>query len=250
VIFPGRVLLAAVLVCAPLPAVAQPGGNLDSAKSLAETLIHGRGVPRDLAQGRALAKQVAAAGDAEGQLLVYLASSLDPAVAREEEAFGYENLARAASQGHVRALGLLVAYYADRIGPENHRRADSLLSQHPQLPDPANHRHWLGLVKHWGATLATPKLLRESMGAAMAVAAARAGRRGCRDITPQKIAIASGIRAAAYLPLEHPALHESYLAAGDWTEHWTFSVCGAETTVEASFSADGSGGADYEFTAR
>ena len=225
------------------------GGDLHSAKALAGILIRGNGVPRDLAQGRSWAKQVAAVGDADGQLLVYLATILDPAVARADEVFAYENLARAAAQGHIPALAALLEFYSDKLGPENQKRAEQLLSLHPELPDAANYRHWLALVKHWGTTRATPELLRDSMGAAMAMAVARAGQRACKDVKPQKLVIASDVRSAAYLPLEHPALHESYLTGGNWTEHWTFSVCGTETTVEATFSVDAHSGANYAFKA-
>ena len=225
------------------------GGDLLSAKVLAGILIRGSDVPQDLAQGRSWAKQVAAVGDADGQLLLYLATILDPAVARAEEVFAYENLARAAAQGHVPALAALVEFYSDKLGPENQNRAEQLLSLHPELPDPGNYRHWLALVRHWGTTRATPELLRDSMRAAMATAVASAGQRACKDIKPQKLAIASEVRSAAYLPLEHPALHETYLTGGNWTEHWTFSVCGTETTVEATFSIDAHSGANYVFKA-
>src|SRR5688572_7863509 len=106
------------------------GGDLLSAKILAGILIRGHGVPQDLAQGRNWAKQVAAVGDADGQLLVYLAMILDPAVARAEEVFAYENLARAAAQGHIPALAALVEFYSDKLGPENQKRAEQLLSLH------------------------------------------------------------------------------------------------------------------------
>ena len=163
-----------------------------------------------------------------------------------EEVLAYENMARAAENGSVQALGLLAAHYGDKVGQDNHGKAERLFAMHQGLADATNYRSWLALVKHWGATLVSPQLMRDSMGAAIAVA--RATQPGCTDVIPQKLVIASGLRSAVYLPLEHPALEESYLIGGEWTEHWTFSVCGALTTVEGSFRA--LGGNAFSFTFR
>jgi hypothetical protein len=52
-----------------------------------------------------------------------------------------------------------------------------------------------------------------------------------------------------FLPLQSPALRDSYLVKGSWDESWRFEGCGREARVPVHFSADGWGGATFSLPA-
>jgi hypothetical protein len=235
----------------------------------------GAGTQRDFDAAKRWATRSAAKGIASGQFTLYALIVSSPAVnyvdaqgrvdaeryralakrpitEREDEMTAYDNLGKAAQQGHRDALLSLAGFYADNVGEGNRARAEAILDKLPQRPPLYDGlRKRLGELGSLGPTLMTVRLADAAIPAAAKVALAAAAEKdkakeGCAQVTPVRAQRMGGMTRPIWLPLAVPELKTAYLMSGEWRERWTFDVCGAETFVHVVFTADGLGGATFK----
>jgi TPR repeat protein len=227
---------------------------------------------QDLRAAREWGAKAAAAGVADAQYVVYAATvslpelnyfdaqgKLDaqrykalaarPIADREDEMTAYDMLGKAAQQNHAEAAIALAGYYADNVGDGNRGRSIALLDKAAKRPPVFDDlRKRLGGIEALGPTLATVRFFDDAVAAGRPAAVAAAAekdrtKKDCTTVKPLKVQRLGPIEKAVWLPLAAPEMRQSYLMQGNWREIWTFDVCGAETGVILTFTADGLGGA-------
>lgn len=226
----------------------------------------------DLREAKQWAEKGAAAGNADAQFVVYAATVAQPelnyvdaqgkvdaqrykALAarpiadREDEMAAYDMLGKSAAQGHEQAQLSLAGFYADNVGEGNRQRAMAALdrmAKRPPIMDDLRKR--LAALDALGPTLVTVRIFDDvlEVGRTAAIAAAAEKdrtKKDCAAAKPVKTQRVGPIEKAIWLPLAGAELKQSYLMQGSWREIWNFDVCGAETNVMLTFTADGLGGA-------
>ncbi len=226
----------------------------------------------DLREAKQWAEKGAAAGNADAQFVVYAATVAQPelnyvdaqgkvdaqrykALAarpiadREDEMAAYDMLGKSAAQGHEQAQLSLAGFYADNVGEGNRQRAMAALdrmAKRPPIMDDLRKR--LAALDALGPTLVTVRIFDDVIEAGRTAAIAAAAekdrtKKDCAAAKPVKTQRVGPIEKAIWLPLAGAELKQSYLMQGSWREIWTFDVCGAETDVMLTFTADGLGGA-------
>ena len=253
---------------------AAEGGDERAFAPLATLYGQGAGTKRDLETAKRWAAKAAAKGDANGQFTLYALIVSSPALnyvdaqgrvdgeryrvlakrpitEREDEMTAYDNLGKAAQQGHRDASLSLAGFYADNVGEGNRARAGAILDKLPQRPPLYDGlRKRLGELDALGPTLVTVRLAEEAIPAAAKVALAAAAEKDkakgdCAAVKPARTQRMGGVTRPIWLPLAVPEMKTAYLMSGEWRERWTFDVCGAESVVHVVFTADGLGGATY-----
>ena len=241
---------------------------------LAMLYLEGAGTRPDPVASRDWAKKAAAKGNADGQFIVYSltvshpdlnyldargridaqryrALAARPITEREDEMTAYDNLGKAAAQGHRDARLSLAGFYADNVGEGNRARAEAILDKLPQRPPLYDGlRKRLGEIDALGPTLLTVRIADDAIATGAKVAIAAAAERDkskgdCAAARPVRAQRMGGVTRPIWLPLAVDELKTAYLMSGEWRERWTFDVCGAETAVYIVFAADGLGGATF-----
>lgn len=241
---------------------------------LARLYAQGAGTGPDPRTALAWAKKAAAKGAAEGQFLVYALTVASPELnfvdaqgrvdarryrelaarpisGREDEMTAYDNLGKAAEQGHRDAVLSLAGFLGDNIGEGNRARAIAILDKAaPRPPVFDELRKQLVELDAIGPTLAIPRIADEvrSVAAKTALAAAiekDPAKESCKDARVLKAQRMGPVVRPIWLPLAVPDLKTAYLMSGEWRERWFFDVCGAESIVVVMFKADGMGGATF-----
>jgi hypothetical protein len=254
-----------------LRAAAEAGDQRAFAPLARAHLISAKSV-QDLRAARAWGEKAAGAGVADAQYVVYAATvslpelnyvdaqgKLDaqrykalaarPIAEREDEMTAYDMLGKAAQQNHAEATLALAGYYADNVGDGNRGRSMALLDKAARRPPVMEDlRKRLGEIDAFGPTLATVRFFDDAVAAGRPAALAAAAekdrsKRDCTTVKPLKVQRLGPIEKAVWLPLAASEMRQSYLMQGNWREIWTFDVCGAETGVILTFTADGLGGA-------
>ena len=254
---------------------AAQGGDERAFVPLAMLYLQGAGTPPNPVAARDWAKKAAAKGNAEGQFIFYSltvshpdlnyvdaqgrvdaqryrALAARPITEREDEMTAYDDLGKAAQQGHRDAMLSLAGFYADNVGEGNRARATAMLDKMPQRPPLYDGlRKRLGELDALGPTLLTVRLADDAISAAAKVASAAAAEKdpskgGCTAVKPVRAQRMGGVTRPIWLPLAVEGLKTAYLMSGEWRERWTFDACGAETAVYIVFAADGLGGATYK----
>jgi hypothetical protein len=227
---------------------------------------------QDLRAAREWGEKAAAAGVADAQFVVYYATvslpelnfvdaqgkvdarrykalAARPIADREDEMTAYDMLGKAVQQNHAEATLALAGYYADNVGDGNRGRSIALLDKAAKRPPVMDElRKRLGEIDAVGPTLATVRFFDDAVAAGRPAAVAAAAekdrsKKDCTAVKPLKVQRLGPIEKAVWLPLAAPEMRQSYLMQGNWREIWTFDVCGAETGVILTFTADGLGGA-------
>jgi TPR repeat protein len=227
----------------------------------------------DVREARQWAEKAAAGGNADAQFIVYAATvsqpelnyadaqgkvddkrykalAARPIADRDDEMTAYDMLGKAAEQGHPDARLSLAGFYGDNVGERNRARAIAILDAAPKRPPVMDElRKRLGDIDTLGPTLATVRFhdAAVAIGRDAALAAAiekDRGKKDCTAIKPLKTQRVGPIEKAVWLPLAVADMKQAYLMQGNWREIWTFDVCGAETGVMLTFTADGLGGAN------
>lgn len=179
----------------------------------------------------------------------YKALAARPITDREDEMTAYDMLGKAAQQNHAEASIALAGYYADNVGDGNRGRSIALLDKAVKRPPVFDElRKRLDGIEALGPTLATVRIFDDAVAAGRLAAVAAAAekdrtKKDCTAVKPLKVQRLGPIEKAVWLPLAVPEMRQSYLMQGNWREIWTFDVCGAETGVILTFTADGLGGA-------
>lgn len=229
-------------------------------------------MPSNIQKARDLARTTALAGDAEGMFLVYMAKLLDPELSyiengkinnekynklskrtikqRALDIEAYEMLARSAELKYTEAEFFLASVYYDTIGDGNNEKA---LQQYKnsKLSSPITPRliKNLEFMKKLGKTRATYKLFSDAQFAAMMSAALKAygikKAQECQNIIILEIKNVSDIQNPVYLPVNKDGMRNAFLISGQWSEEWTYDVCGKTTDITITFIADGLHGARF-----
>jgi len=255
---------------------AAQAGSVASATMLAVLYFGKDGVEKNLQKSREWARRSARGGDADGMVLLFRALLDDPDLQymengkantdkyfklakrpvseRRLEIEGYDMLARAARLGQLSARTMLVAFYIDKLGEENNRKAIAILQATPNLqPQLEGLKSGLLELQNLGTTLVTLKLMHDAKTMVVVVTRARAGLQD-KEKSAQcpvekmkliRMIVSKPVESAEYLPLSEQGMEQAYLMRGTWQETWTYDVCGKEVNSPITFQADGFGGATY-----
>ena len=275
-------LAAGAAVAQPAPitdkeacAIARDGaaqGDAVMQAVLANCLIMGTvREPQALAHARELGRASMKQGNEIGAYAVYAAFAADPAFgfktggkpdmakygtlaslpveSRGEQIEALEALGFAASKHYPKAMLSLAAYYYDTVAPGNVERllrvAAQVKSTGLPLPYVDDFIRQARQVSSFGDTKASVHAFRDAMSPTFFAAGALLSKDGkCEQY--KLVHVDSGeLTDPAFLPLQSPALHNTYLVKGSWDETWRFEGCGREARVVVHFRADGWGGATF-----
>ena len=240
----------------------------------ANCLIMGALRERDaLPHARELARASMKQGSAIGAFALYAAYSADPAYSyikggkpdmakyaalgalpmesRKLQIEALEALEFAASKAYPRATQALAAYYFETVAPDNVKRVldfTGALATHGDRPPVMAQLHKQAeKVAAVGKTKVSVRAFADAQRTATQLAQAIYEKSGGACNAMKLASLESGeIDGAVFLPLEAPALKESYLVKGSWDETWRFTGCNREARVNMHFAADGWGGATFE----
>ncbi|HOI83541.1 MAG TPA: hypothetical protein PKW30_04480 [Campylobacterales bacterium] len=252
-------------------------GNVEAKNALAKLYLgfFDKGHKKDIQKARALARESAQAGNAEGMYLVFTAFSSDPEFSflengkvdyqkyetlrkrsikdRALDIEAYDMLMRSARKNYGLAILILGVAYYESIGENNNKKALNIARAiGPSMPMFEQIRQKLELVNKLGDTRATFKLLVDAQPNAMMAAMvnvygiSKADKCEAKNVKLVKVNKIGEVEGAEYLPLKEAGMEKVFLISGKWQENWTYDVCGKETVVPMEFTADGNKGAYFK----
>jgi TPR repeat protein len=228
----------------------------------------------NIQKARKWARISASTGDAEGMYLVCETKVLDPELnflengkanvikynklssrtieQRSLDIEAYNMLARSAKLKYQKAESMLALFYSQSVGEGNSDRALAILNNTKlSIPVLANTKKGLEFLKRMGNTKATYKIVVDAQATAMLAAlmktygVKRLEECEASNIKFVKMESIGEIINPVYLPLTEEGMQKAILIGGKWDEKWTYNLCGKETEVLMTFTADGLSGAYF-----
>lgn len=252
-------------------------GVVVAVSKLAMAYSRGEGVVKDKDKALALARLAAKNQDPEGLFLVYLFLNNEylnyfnskgqpdnekyqklanrAITDRMLDIEAFDSLYLSAGKGNPLAISMLALTLGARIGDDNRKKMDELLSQVPNnmkssIPGLQAYSNISKQMDLLGNSYASPQLFSDSQASGMTAAMIQ----GCgldkekaKKTTPKLIStrVVNPSTNNIYLMSSVSEYKKSYLISGYWDEEWKYEACDKPVAINVKFLADGLGGAKF-----